>query len=203
MISQAWTWNVTFDEDGRTSPSPEPLAQADGAPDEDAPHVISGLPVESADEARRRVEGDLEQLKDRHVRLAAEFDNFRKRVAKERAELTERAQAALVGRLLDALDDLHRIIESDPVATPPTALREGIAAVERKVFKELNAAGLERIDPAGGAFDPSVHEAVSTAPAPDAASDQQVSQTFQSGYRFKGHLVRPARVQVYSGRDGA
>ena len=69
--------------------------------------------MESAEEARRRVEGELEQLRDRHARLAAEFDNFRKRVAKERAELSERAQAALVGRLLDALDDLHRIIGSE------------------------------------------------------------------------------------------
>lgn len=194
---------MTFDEDGRPVRSPEPVAQADGVPDDGGQEVISGLPVEPADEARRRLEGELDDLRDRHARLAAEFDNFRKRVTRERSELSERAQAALVGRLLDALDDLHRIIASDAALTPLDALREGIAAVERKVFKELGAAGLERIDPVGGVFDPSLHEAVSTTPAPDTAREQQVSQTFQSGYRFKGHLIRPARVQVYSGRDGA
>ena len=64
--------------------------------------------------------------------------------------------------------------------------------------KELEDAGVERIDPTGAPFDPSQHEAVSTVPAPDRSRDQQVSATFQPGYRFKGVLVRPARVQVYS-----
>jgi molecular chaperone GrpE len=62
----------------------------------------------------------------------------------------------------------------------------------------LQDAGVERIDPAGETFDPAFHEAVSTAPSPDRSKDQTVSATFQPGYRFKGTLVRPARVQVYS-----
>ena len=70
--------------------------------------------------------------------------------------------------------------------------------MDQKLWKELQAAGLERIDPVGTPFDPSQHEAVSTVPAPDRTQDHQVSATFQPGYRFKGVLVRPARVQVYS-----
>jgi molecular chaperone GrpE len=62
----------------------------------------------------------------------------------------------------------------------------------------LEEAGVERIDPVGSAFDPALHEAVSTIPAPDRSKEQTVSATFQPGYRFKGTLVRPARVQVYS-----
>lgn len=144
-----------------------------------------------------KLAGDLAELQDRHLRLAAEFDNYRKRSSRERAELSDRAQASFVAELLDVLDDLDRLVASDP-GTPLQALREGLSAVDRKLWKELQDAGVERIDPVGTPFDPALHEAVSTAPAPDHASDHMVSATFQPGYRFKGSLVRPARVQVYS-----
>ncbi|HET6836809.1 MAG TPA: nucleotide exchange factor GrpE [Gemmatimonadales bacterium] len=144
-----------------------------------------------------RLEGDLAELKDRHLRLAAEYDNYRKRSSRERAELADRAQASFVAKLLDVLDDLDRLVASDP-NTPLPTLREGLSAVDRKLWKQLEDAGVERIDPVGTAFDPALHEAVSTVPAPDRASEHTVSATFQPGYRFKGTLVRPARVQVYS-----
>jgi molecular chaperone GrpE len=144
-----------------------------------------------------KLESDIADLKDRHLRLAAEFDNYRKRSTKERAELADRAQASFVSKLLDVLDDLDRLVASDP-GTPLPALREGLSAVDRKLWKELQDAGVERVDPAGSPFDPALHEAVSTTPAPDRSQDQIVSATFQPGYRFKGTLVRPARVQVYS-----
>jgi molecular chaperone GrpE len=148
-----------------------------------------------------KLEGDLAELKDRHLRLAAEFDNYRKRSSRERAELADRAQASFVAKLLDVLDDLDRLMASDP-STPLASLREGLSAVDRKLWKELQDAGVERIDPVGSAFDPALHEAVSTTPAPDEESEHTVSATFQPGYRFKGALVRPARVQVYSDYQG-
>ena len=148
-----------------------------------------------------RLEGDLAELKDRHLRLAAEFDNYRKRSSRERAELADRAQASFVAQLLDVLDDLDRLVASDP-NTPLPSLREGLSAVDRKLWKELQDAGVERIDPVGQAFDPALHEAVSTTPAPDRSNEHTVSATFQPGYRFKGTLVRPARVQVYSDQQG-
>jgi molecular chaperone GrpE len=147
------------------------------------------------------IEGDLAELKDRHLRLAAEFDNYRKRSSRERAELADRAQASFVAKLLDVLDDLDRLTASD-ATTPLPALREGLSAVDRKLWKELQDAGVERIDPVGSAFDPALHEAVSTIPAPDSSVEHTVSATFQPGYRFKGTLVRPARVQVYSDHQG-
>lgn len=168
----------------------------ESAPVQDAPGA-SGLPAEPPEGAVLRLEDQLHQAQDRHLRLAAEFDNFRKRVARERIELTDRAQAALVMKLLDILDDLDRVAASDP-ATPPAALLEATTLVDKKLRKELEAAGLERIDPAGQPFDPSLHEAVSALPPPSPDQDHLVSATFAVGYRFKGNLVRPARVQVYS-----
>jgi len=157
----------------------------------------SGLPAEPPGEAIRRLEGQLEESRDRHLRLAAEFDNFRKRVTRERTELGERAQAGLVTRLLDVLDDMDRL-GADGGAASPESIRQAVGLVDKKLRKELEAAGLERIDPVGQPFDPSLHEAVSALPPPSPDLDHTVSATFQTGYRFKGTLIRPARVQVYS-----
>jgi molecular chaperone GrpE len=155
------------------------------------------VPMEPDGEAVRRLEGQLDMERDRHLRLAAEYDNFRKRVARERTELAERSQAALVVRLLDVLDDMDRLM-ADGASASSEQLRQAVELVDRKLRKELEAAGLERIDPTGATFDPSLHEAVSTLDPPSPDVDHQVSATYQAGYRFKGSLVRPARVQVYS-----
>ena len=163
---------------------------------------VAGVPAEPPEGAIQRLEEQLQVAVDRQLRLAAEFDNFRKRVAKERLELADRAQAALVMKLLDILDDVDRIVASDP-NTPAPALLEATLLVDKKLRKELEAAGLERIDPAGQPFDPAWHEAVSVLPAPDAEADHTVATTFQVGYRFRGSLVRPARVQVYSSEGHA
>lgn len=162
----------------------------------------TGLPVEPDAEAIRRLESQLEESRDRQLRLAAEFDNYRKRVSRERVEQNDRAQASLVTRLLDVLDDMDRL-SAEGTGASAESLREAVALVDRKLRKELEAAGVERIDPAGQPFDPSLHEAVSTVPPPKPELDHTVSATFQIGYRFKGNLVRPARVQVYSAQGQA
>jgi molecular chaperone GrpE len=158
----------------------------------------AGLPAEPDVSAIERLEAQVAELNDRHLRLAAEYDNYRKRAAREKAELGDRAQASLAGRLLEALDDLHRAMASDPASTPVEALRGALQAVEMKLWKELQGAGLERIDPVGQKFDPTVAEAVSLVPAPAGAEPETVGATFQAGYRFRGVLVRPARVAVFA-----
>lgn len=172
-----------------------PKVQAEDSPETAVGAV--GLPVELSEEAVKRLEDELAELRDRHVRLAAEYDNFRKRVARERLEITDRAQAALAVRLLDVLDDLDRV-ESGSQLSENDVVQQALVLIERKLRKELEAAGLERLDPVGMPFDPSLHEAVSVLPADDPAKDHTVSATFQAGYRFKGSLLRPARVQVFS-----
>jgi molecular chaperone GrpE len=162
----------------------------------------SGLPAEPAPEAIRRLESQLDESRDQQLRLAAEFDNYRKRVSRERAELTDRAQAALVTRLLDVLDDMDRL-SAEGVGASTDSMRKAIELVDRKLWKELEGAGVERIDPVGEPFDPALHEAVSVLPPPGPEQDHIVSATFQVGYRFKGALIRPARVQVYSAQGQA
>ncbi len=139
---------------------------------------------------------DAEVWKDRHLRLAAEYDNFRKRTTKERAETWARAQAEIVSRLADALDDLSRFAHIDPAEIDSKTLHEGVDLVERKVWKELENAGVTRIDQAGVPFDPNVHEAVTTQPAAKPEQDHTVGQVVQPGYKMQGTLLRPARVVV-------
>jgi molecular chaperone GrpE len=191
-------------EDGADLASTDMSAEP-GSRDEDTQAVFSqgaGVPVEPAPEAIRRLESQLDEARDRQLRLAAEFDNYRKRVSRERVEQGDRAQAALVTRLLDVLDDMDRL-SAESNAASAESIREAVGLVDRKLRKELEAAGVERIDPAGQPFDPSLHEAVSTVPPPKPELDHTVSATFQTGYRFKGTLVRPARVQVYSAQGQA
>lgn len=159
--------------------------------------------MEPAEQAVARLEGEVAELKDRHLRLAAEYDNFRRRATKERAELGDRAQGALAARLLDVLDDLDRVTNGGSGAGGTDAVSQALVLIDKKLRKELEAAGLEKVDPAGQPFDPAVAEAISVLVPPSPDKDHTVSATFQMGYRFKGALIRPARVQVYSSEGHA
>jgi len=138
---------------------------------------------------------DLEELQDRHLRLAAEFENYRKRTRRELAEMRRRSQADLVAGLLDVLDDLTRVAHAAPDATVQS-LMDGVGLVEAKMRKALGDAGLTRIEAAGQPFDPNLHEALATRPTTDPREDDLVCNVIVDGYMFDEILVRPARVQV-------
>lgn len=136
------------------------------------------------------------EQQDRYLRLAAEYDNHRRRSARERQEAGARAQADLVRHLVDALDDLARFAHVDPASTDATTVVQGAEMVEKKLHKALSAAGLQVVDPVGQPFDPALHEAVATEPAASREEDSQVARVYQVGYLFAGQLLRPARVVV-------
>ena len=140
-------------------------------------------------------------FRSKYLRLAAEFDNFRKRMTKERMEAETRGQADLVRQLLDPLDDISRFAHLDPLVTDPVTVVQGVDMVEKKFEKALRSAGLEPVNPADQRFDPSLHEAVATEPADSADLDGTVAQVYQVGYTFKGQLLRPARVVVRQHSD--
>jgi len=141
------------------------------------------------------------QATDKYLRLAAEFDNYKKRSIKERTEAHIRAQADLVAKLVDALDDLARFAHVDPAQTDAKTIHDGVDMVERKVWKQLDAIGVTRIDQAGVPFDPNQHEAVTMAPAAAAAQDHTVGAILQPGYKIGDALIRPARVVVLNWQE--
>ncbi len=146
-----------------------------------------------------RLQAELGTINDRHLRLAAEFSNYRRRAESEMGEAWGRAQADLLRRFLDVFDDIQRVSALDPAdaaVTLPTVV-EGIDLVERKFGRALEEAGVDVLDPAPGErFDPATMEAVMRVPSASPADDDTVDQAFQKGYRFRSHLVRPARVSV-------
>lgn len=182
--------------------SPAPESQADGSPSDAAQKGGERSPENStaaaktADQEMDEMRRSVEEHRDRYLRLAAEFDNFRKRTLRERQETWARAQAELVSQMLDSLDDLGRVTALDPAAIEAAAVIEGVAMVERKLFKSLATAGLEVLNPVDETFNPELHEAVSTMPALSPEDDSMVAMVYQQGYVFKGQLIRPARVVV-------
>jgi molecular chaperone GrpE len=186
------------------------IADGDAQLDREPPNVTEAEPAPgtgnkeegSQDDDDAAPEAELAQLRrefagasDRYLRLAAEYDNFRKRSERERAELWVRAQADLAGRTLDALDDLERVSQHAAGATVDSLL-EGVRLVERKLRSALTAAGLEPVDAEGAAFDPNSMEAVAMVGTHLPEEDDLVSDVFQRGYTFRGTLLRPARVRV-------
>jgi molecular chaperone GrpE len=130
---------------------------------------------------------------DSYLRLAADFDKYRKRTAREHAELTQRANERLLNELLPVLDDLERALEA-AAEHEEAKLEEGVRLVHRSLLGLVERHGLTEID-TEGAFDPHVHEALLAQPG-EGAEEGSVLQVLQKGYRLGDKVVRPARVIV-------
>lgn len=177
-------------------------AEADDA-DVAESEVDEDFDDDEADDAEQRaggsaaeLEAELEELKDRHLRLAAEFENFRKRTRKEAASGRMAAQAELARQILPTLDDLARVADTPHESTTVQALDEGIELILRNLHKQLADAGLTRIEALGEPFDPERHEAVMATKVDDPEQDDTVGRVFLEGYELLGRLVRPAQVEV-------
>ncbi len=131
---------------------------------------------------------------DSYLRLAADFDNYRKRVAREQVELTRRANERLLNELLPVLDDLERALEA-AAEHEEAKLEEGVRLVHRSLLGLVERHGLSEIEAEGGAFDPHVHEALLAQPG-EGAEQGAVLQVLQKGYRLGDKVLRPARVIV-------
>jgi molecular chaperone GrpE len=154
-------------------------------------------------EAQEQVERDLDELgeakreRDEYLELArrtrADFENYRKRVAKETSEALARGKAELARQLIPAIDNLERAVEA--AAVDPESLAKGVALVRDELRSTLQGAGVEVYDPTGESFDPATSEALSTRPE-EGAKSGVVLETVEKGYRLDGQVLRPARVVV-------
>ena len=172
-----------------------PGATADSAP-VDEPAADGSPNGASTAGAAAEAESGIDGEREKYLRLAAEYDNYRKRSARERSDAGSRAQADLVRQMVEALDDLARFAHVDPSTTDAETIVQGVDMVEKKMMKALGSAGLRVINPVGETFDPSLHEAVATEPTSAAEDDHVVARVYQPGYVFNTQLIRPARVVV-------
>jgi molecular chaperone GrpE len=142
---------------------------------------------------------DLKRERDEYLELAqrtrADFENYRKRVAKETSEALARGKAELARDVLPVIDNLERALETGSDPASHDALVEGVGFVLEELRGKLGSAGVEAFDPKGEKFDPQVHEALSTQPA-EGAEPGVVVETVQKGYRLNGQVLRPAKVVV-------
>ncbi len=152
-----------------------------------------------------QLESELEQTRteaaqhlDTAMRLQAEFDNYRKRVAREKTDLTSRAAERVVSELLPVLDNLERAIDHTLEGGELDQLLKGVEMVHQQMNDVLTKEGVEIIDPFGAAFDPLVHQAVGTEEDPD-VPDGTCVRVLQRGYLLGGRVVRPAMVIVSHG----
>jgi molecular chaperone GrpE len=132
------------------------------------------------------------EYKDRMLRTLADFDNFRRRAERDRSEYVQFAAMEIVRDLLPVLDDFKRALK---VETPDAEYAKGVELIYQRLFEILKKAGLEPIDAAGKPFDPNRQQAVDRVHT-DEFEDQTVLEEYQSGYNFKGKLLRPAMVKV-------
>jgi molecular chaperone GrpE len=170
---------------------------------EEVEQEIDEIEVEQiVDDEVIEIEGDLDELvktaaeRDQYLALAqrtqADFENYRKRVARDAAAAQERGVAKLAKELLPALDNLDRAIEAAEAEDP---LLAGVRLVRTELGAALARLGIEAFAPLGEPFDPNLHEAVAQQPVEGAASGE-VAEVFQNGYRMGETIIRPARVLV-------
>lgn len=152
--------------------------------------AAESAPAPTADQ---EPDGPAHAADDAYLRLAADFDNYRKRVAREQAALTARANERLLNELLPVLDDLERALEA-AAEHEEAKLEEGVRLVHQALVGLVERHGLSEIDTDGG-FDPHVHEALLTQPG-EGAAEGSVLQVLQKGYRLGERVLRPARVIV-------
>lgn len=138
----------------------------------------------------------LEEARDKFVRLNAEFDNFRKRTARERVELFKTAGEDIMSTLLPVLDDFERGLDAMDKSEDVSSLKEGVNLVYDKLFKALKAKGLESFSAKGEVFDPELHEAVTKIPAPDKKMKGKVVDEIEKGYKLGDKIIRYAKVVV-------
>jgi len=159
-------------------------------PLEDEPHE----PATASLEAKiAELESALAEAKDRHLRLAADFDNYKKRVRQEQLETIQHASTDLIARVLPVLDDLHNVLEHKPEGIDESWVK-GLELSVRKLEEALGTHGLQPIDAVGAQFDPKLHEAVGHEESRE-PEDTVVSE-LRRGYRVRDRVVRPALVKV-------
>ena len=161
-----------------------------------APAAAEVVPVETAEQAAKRAE------QERFLRLQADFDNFRKRTARERSEIAVRATEDLVREVLPVLDHLELALEAAKAHKCDTGVLDGFRHVADQMVSVMRKVGIAEVEAAGQKFDPQRHEAVSHVSSNEVPEGGVIVQT-RKGYMFGGRLLRPAQVVVSSGMRAA
>jgi len=176
-------------DSSEVAPEREPVAQRLGLSLPDDPHEATEVLMRELDEARQ----DSGELLANLQRLAAEFDNFRKRTERDQIENVQRAGQRVIESLLPTLDSFDAALAIEATTEVERRMIDGMRGTEALLLEALKAEGCERIDAVGAPFDPAVHEAVQVIPGD---GEQVVEQELRKGYTMRGRVIRPSLVVV-------
>ena len=164
--------------------------------DHELPSAGADAPLAPGVEEQQKFKDERDQLFDRLARLQAEFDNYRKRAAREQQEFREYAVAEAIKALLPALDSLERAVDAaHQESTKIETLRSGVELTLKQIQDALSKLGVTTIEAHGAQFDPQLHEAIEMV-ATDEVPENHVVEELLRGYRIKDRLLRPAMVRV-------
>lgn len=182
-------------ETSAAEPSAEPSAETEKAeekPAEPSAEDVFKAQIEAAN-------AKAAEANDRYMRLMAEFDNYRRRSAKEQLELIEVANGKLLEKFADVWENFDRAFAAENKAKDLETFEKGVQMIQSQFVKVLTDAGLEQLDPTGAEFDPNCHEALMQQPS-ETIPEGHVVTVFQKGYKLKNKILKTAKVIVSSGK---
>lgn len=151
---------------------------------------------EKLQKSLKEAENKIEELQDKYLRLSAEFDNFRKRTNKEKAEIIKNGAEKTILAILPILDDMERAISNMHKSNDADALREGVELINNKFLKTLSKEGLSKIETENADFNTDYHEAIAMLPAADEQQKGKIIDCVQTGYLLNDKVIRHAKVAV-------
>lgn len=177
------------------NPADDAAKSSENAAEDSKADQATEQPVESAEDV---LKAELAAANDRYMRLMAEFDNFRRRSAKEQLDLIEVANGKLLEKFADVWENFDRAFAAENKGDLPS-FEKGMQMIQTQFVKVLTDAGLEQIDPTGAEFDPNCHEALMQQPS-ETVPEGHVVTVFQKGYKLKNKILKTAKVIVSSGK---
>ena len=178
------------EETARTEETPQEEAAQEEAPAEE--QTVEEQLANMLEEAQQMVREE----KDKYLRLSAEFDNYRKRTLKEKAELIKNGGEKTLTAILPVLDDFERALKNMEASEETKAMKEGVELIFSKFQKILGQEGLQKIETEGQAFDTDFHEAIALIPAPSEDLKGKILDCVQTGYMLNEKVIRHAKVAV-------
>ena len=155
-------------------------------------------PADEKDLKIAELQAKADELNDKYLRLYSEFDNFRKRTAREKVELIQTGGEDVFKSILPVIDDFERAIKSNNETTDVKAVNDGVNLIYNKLKSTLTQKGLEEMKAQGEAFNADIHEAITNVPAPTEEQKGKVIEELEKGYTLNGKIIRFAKVIIGS-----
>lgn len=173
-----------------------PVEETDNQAEEHTEGASETDEQETETDPLTKAQTEIEELKDKYLRSVAEFDNYRKRTLKERAELILNGGEKVIAAILPVIDDMERAMENGSKTDDPEVLREGMTLIHQKFLKILEAQGVSKIETEDADFDTDIHEAVAMVPGMGDDKKGKVIDCLQQGYKLNDKVIRHAKVAV-------